>query len=109
MASTQAISPDGGLRLDVQNDILSLFVQDYHVVLWSIALTEGTSYGSGVVTLERSLDGVHWFAMDPAETLSADGIGNLHDVRGAAWVRARVSTTGTSGARVRTALVAWTE
>jgi len=101
-------TPLEGLKLDTPGNEIVLNVDSAHTASWQMVLT-AESYGSAVVTLERSLDGVEYFAMDAAETLSADGMGNLHDVRGSSWIRAVVTTVGTANARARVTLKAWSE
>ena len=95
------------VEFDSEGEELMLDVRGLESVRGQVWLSTGT-YGSGVVTMERSLDGVHWAAMGTAQTFSADGMSGLHDCQATGYVRLRVSTAGTSGAKILLALAGWT-
>ena len=62
------------------------------------------AWGSGVVTIQRSNDGIHWSAFSPAATVSAaDGFVTVTAVC-CTWVRAIVTTAGTAGHKVSVSL-----
>lgn len=83
--------------LDSSQSIEGAFVSvDVSGVNWLTAqcsIVDGTAYGSGVVKIEGTIDGLTtWFTL---ATFSADSISSALDVTQYAIVRARVSTVGT--------------
>jgi hypothetical protein len=63
------------------------------------SLEHGTSWGSGVLTVERSNNGVDFVALATATTISGDSITTL--TPDTAYMRVVVSTAGSSGVTVR--------
>lgn len=92
----------------LKNENVFLDVRGMSTVRGQAYLSSG-SYGSGVVVMERSLDGDHWFAMGTAQSFSADGISGLHDCQATGYIRLRVDVAGTANAKLLLAIAAWSE
>lgn len=98
-------------RLDVTkaNDAAEFTVSRYSKV--SVHLSEesggGLDSGTGVVTLERSINGRDWDAFASAQTFTAAGSKYDLDVAGADKIRARVSTSSGSGSYVNVDVFAY--
>jgi hypothetical protein len=65
------------------------------------ALATGTSWGSGVLTVERSNDGANWFALATATTISSSTITTVTPDTN--FLRVVVSTAGSAGVTVKVA------
>jgi hypothetical protein len=68
-------------------------------VVFQFVQLSGT-WGTAVLTLERSLDGINWVAMSSPTTYSAAGIQTGIDVTDIGHLRLRVSTAEGSAASV---------
>lgn len=59
----------------------------------AIQATKETTWATAVFTLERSMDGRYWWALETPETIPAGGgMSSTIDVTAMAYIRARLST-----------------
>ena len=65
------------------------------------------SWGAGVITIQRSSDGVTWAGCATAVTFGADGFSSVIDTKGSAFLRAIATTAGTAGNFVDISVKGW--
>ena len=64
-----------------------------NIVVAVIQAVAVTTWGTAILTLERSIDGQVWFALETAQTLgTGSDLSNTIDCAAIAFIRARVST-----------------
>lgn len=80
-------------------------VRDFDQVVIQAAVLG--SWGSGVVTVERSSNGVTWAACASAVTFGADGFSASIETKSSEYLRARVTTAGSSGNYVDLSVKGW--
>lgn len=102
------------LRSDEINDAIFRVPEGHNRVSIQAAAVSSASAawpsggGGLVLTVERSNSRANWAAYSPTKQLSAAGFVESFDP-GAAWVRVIVSTTDSSGDRVRVSFHSYTE
>lgn len=77
--------------LNETNNEVRFFVGPYSVA--TISAVKETTWATAVLTLERSIDGSNWFALETAQTLGpGSALSATIDTSAIAWLRARLST-----------------
>ena len=77
------------------------FVADVSGYQWAtIQVSSPSALTTGVLTVERSNDGLFWFALESATTLTGAVMSSRFDVRGIRFLSVRVSTAEADFAKV---------
>lgn len=108
MAAIEKTPTEIVIDLESLNVGTTLPVLPYNEVVYQAIDAPGGSaaaFSSGVITVERSVDGVTFVAMGTPLTIGAAGIGAAIDVSELHSLRFRTSTAGANEGRVRIALL----